>query len=138
LGRIVGLDYGEVRIGISLSNDRKSIALPQGYVLAKKNIEETAQMLSVELAKLPQLDLIVIGLPLLLNGKDSPLCIKIRQLALLLESMMTLPVVLWDERLTTALVERSLKELNVNRKKRTHIIDALAATSILQNYIDAQ
>ncbi len=80
---------------------------------------------------------IVIGLPLLMNGKEGKSSAKVRQLVLFLEEVTGLPIIFWDERLTTIQVERTLKEAGISRKKRTQYVDAMAAREILQNYLDS-
>jgi len=132
--RIAALDVGLARIGIALSDTRKILASPLCAVAAQKSLQETAALILLELAKHGSLELLVLGLPLTLKGKDSPLCAHVRALGTLLEKHY--PIVYWDERLTTAQVERTLKEAEMNRKKRSQIIDALAAAAILQNYLD--
>lgn len=135
--RSAGIDYGEARIGLALSDPKGVMALPYKTVLAPKTLAETAQKLAEELKGFAPLKQIVMGLPLLLSGKDSPLAVKVRALADLLRGLLPdVPLLLWDERLTTAGLERSLKDLGVSRKKRQKVIDPLSAASILQNYLD--
>ncbi|NGX39702.1 MAG: putative pre-16S rRNA nuclease [Chlamydiae bacterium] len=138
MGRLLGIDYGEARIGLALSDPNGIIASPIKAIPAKKGLKETAQAIYAELSTLEPIEKIVIGLPLLLSGKESPSSTKVRELAKYLEEIANLPIVLWDERLTTAQVERTLKEANMSRKKRVRYIDAMAAGAILQNYLDAQ
>lgn len=137
MGRIAGIDFGTVRIGIALSDERHILASAIGFVPAKKTIPQTLQALRAELDAHGPMDAIVIGLPLLLSGKDSPMSTQVRHLAEELKQAFQIPVILWDERFSTSLVERFLKEQHVNRKKRSKIIDALAARAILQNYLDS-
>jgi putative Holliday junction resolvase len=135
--RSAGIDYGEARIGIAFSDPKGVVALPHKTLRALKILPETAQLIATELKAYAPLKQIVIGLPLLLSGRDSPLSIKVRQLAELLKVLIPdVPVLLWDERLTTAGLERSLKDLGVSRKKRQQALDPLAAAAILQNYLD--
>ncbi len=135
MSRIAALDYGKARIGLALSDERAIIAQPHPCLAAGTTLEETAQIIACELAK-HKLGKIVIGLPLHMNGKESPMSEEVRKLAIILETLCKVPVKLWDERLTTAQVERSLKEAGLNRKKRTHLVDSLSATLILQNFLD--
>lgn len=135
--RSAGIDYGDSRIGIALSDPSGIMAHPHKTISARATLPESAVLIAQELKKCHPLKQIIIGLPLLLSGKDSPLCIKVRSFAeLLKEFFPEIPIVLWDERLTTAGVERSLRALGVSRKKRSKVIDSLAAASILQNYLD--
>lgn len=103
--------------------------------MAKKK-EETLQRILTALSPYAPLVSIVIGLPLHLSGKESPLSSEVRIFAKELEIAFKIPVILWDERLTSAQVERTLKEAEMSRKKRTALVDAMAAAVILQNYLD--
>lgn len=135
--RTAAIDFGEVRIGLAFSDPKGMLAHPHKFIRALRTLEQTAVLVATELKAFLPLQQIVIGLPLLLNGKDSPLAIRVRAFAELLKAQIPdVPILLWDERLTTAGVERSLKDFGVNRKKRKEVIDALAAASILQNYLD--
>ncbi len=126
------------RIGIALSDERQIIATAKDCFQAKKNFNETVKSLKVELEKHAPFERIVIGLPLLLNGKDGQMASQVRQLSEALKAVFNVPVILWDERLTTLQVERFLKEQKLNRKKRSQIIDSLSAQAILQNYLDSK
>ncbi len=135
--RSAGIDYGKARIGLALSDPRGVMALPHKTLSTSKSLPETAQKIAQELGAFAPLKQIVMGLPLLLNGRDSPLATEVRALAELLKVLLPdVPLLLWDERLTTAGLERSLKDLGVSRKRRQKVIDPLSAASILQNYLD--
>lgn len=138
LGRIAGIDYGEKRIGVAISDTSQIIASPLKAIIANKNLQKTAELIAAEFISFAPLNKIVLGLPLHMNGKDSPMSLKVRELALLLEKLFNIPVVLWDERLTTAQVERTLKEAEMSRKKQVRYLDAMAAAAILQSYLDCQ
>lgn len=133
--RIAAIDYGTVRIGIALSDERKIIAQPLLCLPAQKNHEKTALAIKETLAK-HDIEKLLMGLPLYLDGNDSPMSLEVRKFAKILMCTLNIEVVLCDERLTSALVERALIEGNINRKKRKTLVDALAATVILQNYLD--
>lgn len=136
MNRIACIDYGQVRIGLALSDTTHFLASPFKTILAKKHLKETAQEILLTLAEFEPISKIVIGLPLHLNGKDSPNSLTVRKLAHLLEELSDKTIVLWDERLTTTQVERTLKETQMSRKKRSKYIDAMAAAAILQSYLD--
>lgn len=135
--RIVGIDYGKVRIGLALSDPSQIIASPLKAVIAKPSLKETATLLLQEISMYEPVEKIVLGLPLMMNGTESPSSKEVRELAKFLEEMTDKTIVLWDERLTTAQVERTLKEAKMRRKKRTQYIDAMAAAAILQNFLDS-
>ena len=134
--RLAGIDFGLVRIGIALSDERQLFASPFKTLIAEKQLKKTAELLALELSKHAPLEAIVIGLPLLLNGKEGPMALKVKEFALLLKEFIETPIVFWDERLTSLQVDRSMKEGGLNRKKRSNIMDQMAAASILQNYLD--
>lgn len=123
------------RIGIALSDERQIIAQPLTCIACEKSLEATVKKVVEELAKHSKIETIVIGLPLHMSGKESPMSEQVRKFAALLEKHTPIPIVFFDERLTTALVERALKEAEMNRKKRKTLVDALAATVILQTYM---
>jgi len=136
LGRIAGIDFGEVRIGLSLSDERQIIASPLPCFKSLKKMEETAQQLIKILSSLGSLDAIVIGLPLLLNGTEGDMAKQVKRFSEYLKLFFKGEILFWDERLTSAGVEKILKEAKVNRKKRSQSIDSLSAVLILQNYLD--
>jgi putative holliday junction resolvase len=133
MGRIVGLDFGLVRIGVAISDERQILARSLGTLQNKSHFYEELQKL---LKPEGVVDKIVIGLPLKLSGQDSSITTAARHFAKALEERFKLPVDLWDERLTSALVERSLSDAGVRRKKRAQLSDTLSAVVILQSYLD--
>jgi putative Holliday junction resolvase len=135
--RIAGIDYGKARIGIALSDPGRIIASPLKAIETKPILKETATLILQELATHEPIEKIVLGLPLMMNGTESPGSKEVRELAKILEEMTEKTIVLWDERLTTAQVERTLKEAEMSRKKRARYIDAMAAGAILQSFLDS-
>jgi len=133
MGRVLGIDFGMKRIGLARSDPRKIIASPLKTVLAGKTLEATADLIMKECG---DVETIVLGLPLLLSGKDSETTTTVRKFATILEEKSGLPLILWDERLTSKQVEKLLIEGNVKRKHRTKYIDTMSATLILQNYLE--
>lgn len=140
MSRVLGIDFGLKRIGLALSDPSKLIASPLKTLYAAKTLEQTIVLLIKEIEELKSskkiIDTIVMGLPLLLSGKDSDTTRTVRQFATLLETASDLPLFLWDERLTTTQVENILKEDKMSRKKRTKHLDTMSATLILQTYLD--
>ncbi len=134
MGRILGIDFGKVRIGIAVSDPSKIIAQPIGRLENNKKFPE-------ELKKILQpysgVEKIVIGLPLQMNGKEGEMAEQVRLFAKKLEEHFPLPIILWDERLTTAQVEKNLQHQELSRKARAGRVDTLAATLILQSYLDS-
>lgn len=139
--RMIGIDYGMARIGVALSDPTKLIASPLVTLQAEKKLELTAAKLVAELTKMAQqanyeIEGIVIGLPLLLNGKLGALADEVQLLAELMRKLCTIPIHTWDERLTSVQADRSLREGHMNRKNRSKVVDKVAAVILLQNYLD--
>jgi len=138
MGRYAGIDYGEARIGLAVSDPGKFLASPLKAIKTARKLRDTAAAILIEFSSYEPIEKIVLGLPLMMNGKESPGSLKVRELAKILEELSGKIVVLWDERLTTAQVERTLKEAEMSRKKRARYIDAMAAGAILQSFLDSQ
>lgn len=143
MGRIIAIDFGLARLGIALSDTNKIVALPLGTVRAEKTPEQTALKIQAELNAYAkkncpnlQIEKIVLGLPLLLSGKEGDMALAVKKFAPHLETLFACPVVYFDERLTSAQVDRSLKDLGRNRRQRAEVADSCAATTILQTYLD--
>jgi putative Holliday junction resolvase len=137
LGRIAGIDFGKARIGLAISDERRIIAQPLETIRASSNPAQNARLIAHALSVYKNLDAVVIGLPLLLNGKEGEMAQLVRDLAKILEEFLPVPIHFWDERLTSMGVERMLLDADVSRKKRAELSDALSAVSILQNYLDS-
>jgi len=135
VGRILSIDYGKKRIGLALSDPMKMIASPLKTLQAGKNEQETVDLLLKEITS-HNPEIILIGLPLHLSNEESETSLLVRQLKAALEEKITIPIILWDERLTSKQVERVMMEGNVKRKKRAQHVDTLSATLILQSYLD--
>lgn len=136
MGRIAGIDYGTVRLGVALSDERHIIASVHSVLLAKKRTDETADSLLQLLASY-KLDAIVLGMPYKLSGKSSYMGDEVLHFGELLRQKTPIPIILWDERLTSVQAERSLKESGMNRKKRSKVVDTVAAVIMLQSYLDS-
>ena len=134
MGRLLGIDYGRARIGIALSDDTRFLSSPLCCLENKKDFPDK---LKLQL-KNHKVDAIVVGLPLLMSGKEGPMTVEVRQFSEYLGKVMELPVILWDERLTSLQAERSLQDIGMNRKKRAEASDTLAASMILQSYLDCK
>ncbi|CCB86576.1 MULTISPECIES: Holliday junction resolvase RuvX [Parachlamydia] len=139
--RIVSLDYGLARIGIAISDESQTIASSLKTVAAEKKVERTVAKLVEEINAHQQrlaceIEEIVVGLPLLMSGKKGFQADEVLHFVELFKAATPIPIVTWDERLTTVQAERALREGSFNRKKRSKVIDAVAAVLILQNYLD--
>lgn len=133
--RILGLDYGDKRIGVALSDAFGWTA--QGLGMIERNREGDDIRQISELVKEHGVEKIVVGLPKNMNGTIGPRGEICMTFAEQLRQNLSVPVDLWDERLTTVAAERVLLEADVSRRKRKHAVDKLAAVLLLQNYLDA-
>jgi len=139
--RIIGVDYGLARIGIAYSDETKLIAMPMETLKASKKSAETCRLFLLKLEAHQkeygyQIQEIVLGLPLMMSGKRGLLADEAEHFASLLREHTTIPVTLWDERLTSVQADRILREGQMTRKQRSQKCDAVAAVIILQNYLD--
>lgn len=134
--RLVGIDFGTVRIGVALSDPTQFLATPLPLILMQKDLKLSAELLLKSLEKHAPLEALILGLPIHMDGKESPLSTQVRLFKELLHTLTPLPIILWDERLSTAQSDRMLKEANLSRKNRVLIIDSVTAAAILQNYLD--
>ena len=134
LTRLLGIDLGTKTIGLALSDAGRAIASPL-ETLARGKFTEDAQTLEALVTR-HTIGGIVVGLPLKLDGGESPRSQSTRAFAANLAKALSLPVLLWDERLSTVAVERALLEADVSRAKRAERIDKLAAAYILQGALD--
>ena len=137
MGKIVGIDYGRARMGLAISDENGLLALPLGSLQVSHDIKKTVDALCVFLSKY-SFSSVVVGLPLLMNGHDSPMTSEVRLFASLLETQLCKPIALWDERLTSKQVEKLLIEGAVKRKNRSKVIDTMSAILILQSYFDSK
>lgn len=140
--RILGVDYGLTRIGLALSDERQLIAMPLRVLLADKRTEQTVAHLLVVIDELcnqyqSEIAEIVIGLPLMMSGRAGFLADEVKHFVQLLSQSCLIPIKTWDERLSTVQAERSLREGNLSRKKRSKLIDTVSAVIILQSYLDS-
>jgi len=132
--RIMGLDVGEKRIGIAMSDPMGWTA--QGHSVLQRSSNGDMAAINA-LCSDNEVECIVVGLPLNMNGSEGPKAMEIRKFAGELALATGLPVELWDERLTTVTAEKVLIQADVSRRKRKQVIDKMAATFILQSYMDS-
>lgn len=133
--RIMGLDIGTKRIGVAISDDLGLTA--QGVAVIHREKEKAIDRIQ-SLAQEYQVGKIVVGLPRNMNGTMGERGEEVLRFGKKLSAKLSLPVLFWDERLTTLAAERVLISADVSRKKRKQVVDQLAATLILQNYLDSQ
>ena len=134
--KTLGLDLGTKRIGVAVSDESGRIALPTATLSADRPAcEIIADILN--LADQHGAKKIVLGMPTSLSGEAGPAAQKTGQFARALAAETDLQVITWDERLTTALAEKTMVAADVKRRQRRQKIDKVAATLILQSYLDA-
>lgn len=136
MDRVMGLDVGLKRIGVALSDlmgwtaqghdtiHLKSSAAEESFPAIKKMIEDN------------EVATVVVGLPKNMNGSIGPRGEQCQEFAASLETYIGIPVVLYDERLTTQAAQKTLIQADVSRKKRKQVVDKMAAVLILQGYLD--
>lgn len=131
--KIMGVDYGDARTGIAISDLLCSI-VGSTTVLHSRNFENTIGLI-VELIRQNEITEIVMGLPKNMDGTEGPRAELCRQFAARLETASGLPVHLWDERRTTVEAHNILSNHNYHGKKRKNTVDAVAASLILESYL---
>lgn len=136
MGRLLGLDVGDVRIGIAVSDLLMLTA--QGIETYTRKEEQADIDYLLGFIKQYDVDTIVCGLPKNMNGTLGPQAEKVQAFASKLEQQSGLKLVYWDERLSTRSATNTLLEADVSRKKRKKVVDKIAAVVILQGYMDAQ
>jgi len=134
--RFMGLDVGDKRIGIALSDEGAIIASPRETLERRGNRKDIAHLL--ELAKREDVGEILVGMPFSLDGSIGPQAQKVERFVTALKGETAIPITLWDERLSTVSAERALIEGDVSRAKRRGSVDRVAAALILQSYLDAR
>ncbi|ATF12475.1 Holliday junction resolvase RuvX [Brevibacillus sp. HB1.4B] len=134
--RLMGLDVGDKTIGVAVSDELGWTA--QGVETIKRQSKEKDFARLSELVSQYQVGAFVVGLPKNMNGTIGPRAEMCQAFGKLLEERTSLPVHMWDERLTTMAAERMLISADVSRQKRKTVIDKMAATLILQGYLDAK
>ena len=133
-GKLMGVDFGDVRTGLAISDPSRLLASGIGFI-SPGGIEKTADAIA-EAAQREGAVAIVVGLPVNMDGSEGSRAQRCRKLARLLEERCALPVVMFDERMTTMTASRYLNETNTRGKKRKGVIDTLSAQIILQNCLD--
>ena len=131
---VAGLDLGTKTIGVAVSDSFQSIATPLSTIKRKKFTQDAAQLL--EIIKERDIAALFLGLPLNMDGSEGPRVQSTRAFARNLAQLTPLPIFLWDERLSTVAAERALLEADTSRKRRSEVIDHVAAGYILQGALD--
>lgn len=134
-GRIMALDVGERRIGVALSDSTRVLASPLTTLQATPRARALAQI-AAHVAQYEVVE-VVVGLPLTLSGEVGPQAKVVQAFAKELQGALAVPVHLFDERLTTVAAERMMVDLGIKPERRKARIDEVAASIILQDYLDS-
>jgi putative Holliday junction resolvase len=136
-GRILGIDWGEVRIGLALSDETQTLASPLA-TLTRRRGKRLPMGRLLELTTQHQPAGIVVGLPLAADGSETESAASARELAGRMVEHTGLPLELWDERMSTARVLTAIREQGGSIRGRKGDVDALAAAVLLQHFLDAR
>lgn len=131
---IMSVDFGDARTGIAVCDKFEMLASPV-TVIKEYNFDNCIEKVASEAVRL-KAEEIVVGLPLNMNGSSGDRAEKCTEFAKILESKVSVPVKLWDERSTTVLAHNYLNNTNTKGKKRKEVVDAVAAVIILENYLE--
>jgi putative Holliday junction resolvase len=132
--RLVGLDLGTKTIGVAVSDVERRIASPVKTIRREKFTADVQKLAAI--VQRQEAFALVIGLPLNMDGTEGPRAQATRSFVRNLDQHMKLPVIFWDERLSTAAVTRTLIEQDASRAKRAEVVDRMAAAYILQGALD--
>lgn len=132
--KYLGIDYGEKRIGVAITDDLGMMA--HGYAVLKDMDSEHIVEYLRRVAKEENISLIVVGLPIGLSGEDTEKTQDARDFASMIENCLGIEIAFEDERFTTKIVDKMLKEMEISQKKARETKDIMAARIILQSYLD--
>ena len=131
--KIMAVDYGDARTGLAVCDRTETLASPIG-VIHERDFAATAQKVSFAVREY-DVKMVVVGYPKNMNGTVGERAEKCERFANLLRNLVAVPVELWDDRSTTVSAHGYLNETNTRGKKRKAVIDAVAATIILESYL---
>jgi putative Holliday junction resolvase len=133
--RLMGVDLGDKTIGLSLSDLTWTIATPY-KTLERQGLEKSSKEL-IKIIDEFQICGLVFGYPINMNGSEGPQSQKVRAFAEKFQSLFDIPVLLWDERMSTMAVTRTMLDADLSRKRQKEVVDKMAASFILQGVLDA-
>ena len=132
--KILAVDYGDTRTGLAVSDRSECLASPVGTI-TERNAQRLAQKVA-DAVKEQGAELIVVGLPINMNGTKGPRAEKCEEFAQMLRELVECPVEMWDERSTTVTAHNILNTTNVRGRARKAVVDTVAATIILEGFMD--
>jgi putative holliday junction resolvase len=133
-GRILGLDLGETTIGMALSDARRSIASPLSTIERSKLSKDVEKLIAVIATH--KISALVIGYPINMDGSKGARAQSTITFVSNISKKISLPMLLWDERFSTMAVEKMMIEADMSRQRRSELVDKLAASYMLQGYLD--
>lgn len=135
MSKIFGLDYGKVRVGLASCSKMLKIPTPFSTFKMLPLVEKSAEALALILKK-ESCELLIVGLPLELSGKEGPMAVETKQFIEKLKiHLPDVTIIFLDERLTSAQAEKAMKAMDFSRKKRAQGSDSMAACLILETYL---
>ncbi len=132
--RLLGLDLGSKTIGVALSDTLCNIATAMEIIRRTKFTKDSQRLITIISEQ--NVGGLILGFPLNMDGTEGPRCQSTRQFAVNISEKINIPIALWDERLSTMAVTRTLLEVDASRKRRKELVDKLAAAYILQGALD--
>jgi putative Holliday junction resolvase len=132
--RILALDHGSKRIGVAISDELQMIAQPVEFIPAEPFADFLLRLQQILREK--QVEMILLGMPRNMDGSYGPAALKVQDFAAALKNAITVPIQTWDERLTSVQANRFLIQGGVRREKRKEKVDKMAASILLQSYLD--
>jgi putative holliday junction resolvase len=133
--RILAVDHGTKRIGIAVSDELGMIAQPLEFIPAEPFADFLSRFKAILRDK--QVEQIIVGMPRNMDGSYGPAATKVQEFVTVLKEAVTVPIKMWDERLTSAQANRFLIQANVRREQRKEKVDKTAAAILLQSYLDS-
>jgi putative Holliday junction resolvase len=135
--RVLGIDHGQARIGLALSDPMGLLASPFQVLERRRRLKQDLKVIAGIVEEHAVLA-IVVGMPFEMSGEAGKKAAEVRQFIRNLKTHVSVPVHEWDERLTTVAADRALDTMKVRGKRRKELVDQMAAAVILQGYLDAQ
>jgi putative Holliday junction resolvase len=135
VGRLIGVDFGTVRIGLAISDLNQTLASP--FEIYRPSGAERDAKYFRKLVELERVAGFVVGLPVHLDGRDSQISIAAEEFAKWLKETTGIPVVLFDERFTSSFADEVIREAGLTRAKRKQVLDKLAAQILLTSYLES-
>jgi putative Holliday junction resolvase len=135
--RVLGIDHGQARIGLALSDSMGLVASPFEVLERRRRLKQDLKIIA-KLVEEHAVSAIVVGMPFEMSGEAGKKAKEVRQFIRNLANHVSVPIHEWDERLTTVAADRALDAMEVRGERRKELVDQMAAAVILQGYLDGQ